>query len=101
MPRVLRHRQEFTMHIKLIAVTALAGFAAFGAHAFQGEANNLQPQPFQSMRSRADVRAEALKPVQITNGGTGVAKPTGMGDRDAVRAGARTISKEGAALYGT
>lgn len=89
------------MNIKLIAVTALAGFSAFGAQAFQGEENNLQPQPFQSMRNRAEVRAEALKPVQITNGGTGVTKPSVMADREQVRAGARAIASDGAALYGT
>ncbi len=89
------------MNIQRIAITALAGFTVFGAQAFQGEESNLPPQPFQSMRSRAEVRAEALKPVQITNGGTGVAKPSTMADREKVRAGARAIASEGAALYGT
>ena len=89
------------MNIPRIAITALAGFTVLGAQAFQGEQNNLPPQPFQSMRSRAEVRTEALKPVQITNGGTGVAKPATMADRDQVRAGARAIVREGAALYGT
>lgn len=89
------------MNIQRIAITALAGFTVFGAQAFQGEQNNLQPQPFESMRSRAEVRAEALKPVQITNGGTGVAQPTSMANRDQVRAGARAIASDGAALYGT
>lgn len=89
------------MNIQRIAITALASFTVFGAQAFQGEQNNLQPQPFESMRSRAEVRAEALKPVQITNGGTGVAKPTSMANRDQVRAEARAIASDGAALYGT
>jgi|EndMetStandDraft_2_1072991.scaffolds.fasta_scaffold16014_6 hypothetical protein len=82
---------------------ALAGFAsvaAFGAQAFQGEQNPLPPQPFQSTLSRAAVQAQAQRPVQISNGGTGVAAPAGMADRAIVRAGARSITSSGAAAYG-
>lgn len=85
--------------------TAFAAFAtlafASGAHAFQGEQNPLPPAPFQSTLSRAEVQAQAAQPYRISNGGTGVARPTsGNIDRDAVRASARAISRQGAATYG-
>ncbi|MGJ7544102.1 DUF4148 domain-containing protein [Variovorax sp. LT1R16] len=90
-----------TKFIAIAAVAAFTGLTGLSAQAFQGEQNNIQPQPFQSMRSRAEVAQEALKPVQITNGGTGVAKPVASADRAAVRAGARAIAANGASLYGT
>ena len=89
------------MQIKLIAIAAVTGFAAFGAQAFQGEENPLPPQPFQSMQSRADVQAQARQPVQISNGGTGVLAPVGTAvDRAAVRAGAVAAARAGSAYYG-
>jgi hypothetical protein len=92
--------QESTMNTKLIAIAALTGFAAFGAQAFQGEQNPLPPQQFQSTMSREAVQAEARRPVQVSNGGTGVMVTTGNVDRAAVQAGARSIVREGAATYG-
>lgn len=88
------------MNTRTIAIAALCGLSAFGAQAFQGEQNPLPPQPFQSMQSRAEVRTQALQPMQISNGGTGVAARVGMADRAQVRAGARAITSEGAATYG-
>ncbi|MDM0073932.1 DUF4148 domain-containing protein [Variovorax sp. J2P1-59] len=83
-----------------IITLCFGSLAAFGAQAFQGEQNPLPPQPFQSTLSRADVRAQARTPVQISNGGTGVQPRTQMADRATVRAGARAIAAEGAATYG-
>jgi len=89
------------MTIKLIAIAALTGFAAFGAQAFQGEENPLPPQSFQSMQSRAAVQAQARQPVQINNGGTGVLVPGSMAvDRAAVRASAVAAARAGSRYYG-
>jgi len=88
------------MNARHIAMAALCSLSAFGAQAFQGEQNPLPPQPFQSMQTRAEVRTQALQPIQISNGGTGVAARVDMADRAQVRAGARSISAQGAATYG-
>ncbi|MDM0011281.1 DUF4148 domain-containing protein [Variovorax sp. J22P168] len=88
------------MNTTRIATTALLGLSAFAAHAFQGEQNPLPPAPFQSMQSRAEVRTQAMNPVRISNGGTGIGAPVGMADRAQVRAGARAITSAGAAAYG-
>ena len=88
------------MTTRHIAIAALCGLSAFGARAFQGEQNPLPPQPFQSMQTRAEVKAQAMQPLQIGNGGTGVAARVNMADRAQVRAGARAIAAEGAATYG-
>jgi len=88
-----------TTTLRLITLAALV-FAG-GAHAFQGEQNPLPPAPFQSSLTRAQVQAQALQPLQISNGGTGVARPTaGNVDRAAVRASAVGITRQGAATYG-
>ncbi len=89
------------MNTKLIAIAAMSAFAAVGAHAFQGEQNPLPAQPFQSTQSRAEVQGAARMPVQIGNGGTGVATAgNSMTDRGSVRAGAQAITRAGAATYG-
>lgn len=88
-----------TTTLRLISIAALA-FTG-GAHAFQGEQNPLPPAPFQSSLTRAQVQQQALQPLQISNGGTGVARPTaGNVDRAAVRASAVGITRQGAATYG-
>lgn len=88
-----------TPTLRLITIAALA--CAGGAHAFQGEQNPLPPAPFQSSLTRAQVQQQALQPLQISNGGTGVARPTaGNVDRAAVRASAIGITRQGAAAYG-
>ena len=88
------------MNSRQIAIAALSGLSALAAQAFQGEQNPLPPQPFQSTQARAEVRAQALQPMQIGNGGTGVAARVDAADRAQVRAGARTITAAGAATYG-
>jgi hypothetical protein len=90
------------MNAKSIAFTAFAVLAlSTGAQAFQGEQNPLPPAPFQSTQSRDDVQAQARQPLQIGNGGTGVAQRTaGNIDRAAVRASALGITRQGAATYG-
>jgi len=90
------------MNAKSIAFATFAALAlSSGAHAFQGEQNPLPPAPFQSSLTRAQVQAQALQPLQISNGGTGVARPTaGNVDRAAVRASAVGITRQGAATYG-
>jgi len=88
------------MNTKHIALSAIAAFAALGAHAFQGELSPLPPQPFQSMQSRAEVRAQAMRPVQITNGGTGVLAIQSTTDRATVRAAAVAATRDGSANYG-
>lgn len=88
------------MNRKLIAVAGLSAFAAFGAHAFQGEENPLPPQPFQSTQSRAAVQAQAQRPVQISNGGTGVLTTRSAVDRATVRANAVAAARAGSAFYG-
>ena len=82
------------------AVFATLGLSA-GAHAFQGEQNPLPPEPLHSTQSRAEVQAQARQPLQIGNGGTGVARQSGGNvDRAAVRAGALGVTRQGAATYG-
>ena len=88
------------MNSKLIAIAGLSAFASFGAYAFQGEQNPLPPQPFQSMQSRAAVQAQAQRPVQISNGGTGVLVTSGGVDRATVRANAVAAARAGSAFYG-
>jgi hypothetical protein len=90
------------MNFSTLLLAASAAFAATtGAQAFQGEQNPLPPAPFQSTLSRAEVQAQARQPMKISNGGTGVLRPTaGNVDRAAVRASAMGITRQGAAAYG-
>jgi len=92
--------QAFVRRLLPAAFAGFSSFAALGVHAFQGEQNPLPPAPFQSMQSRATVQAQAYRPLQISNGGTGVAAPVSMSDRALVQAGARSIAPSGAAAYG-
>ena len=92
--------KTFSRRFVPLAAVAVASLCALGAQAFQGEQNPLPPQPFQPARTRAAVQQEALRPLPIGNGGTGVSMPGGMADRATVRAQARAISARGAATYG-
>jgi hypothetical protein len=58
---------------RLLAVSALSVLASFGAHAAQGEGANAPEfaTPFVSTATAADVKAGALMPQRISNGGTG------------------------------
>ena len=55
---------------KLFAVAALSAFAAFGAHADEADGSQFTVN-VNSTRSVAEVRAEALTPLKISNGSTG------------------------------
>lgn len=54
-----------------IALAAFATLSAFAAHADEADGSD-RALSFTSTRSVAEVRAEALMPQRITNGGTGV-----------------------------
>lgn len=56
---------------KLFAIAAISAFAAFGAHADEADGSQL-PHGVTKGRTVAEVRAEALNPVKISNGSTGV-----------------------------
>ncbi|SEB14453.1 hypothetical protein [Variovorax sp. YR216] len=88
------------MRSRDIAVAALCVLSACGTQAFQGEQNPLPPLPFQSTQTRTEVREQAMKPMQISNGGSAVAARVDRADRAEVRAGARAITSRGAAAYG-
>ena len=84
----------------LFGITTLAAaisFSAFSAHAASGEVEGpLAPAPFQSTRSVADVRAEAMNPVRISNGGTGfIGLTQSTLTPEAVRAQARQSVRDG------
>lgn len=85
-------------HTALVLGTAclLAG----NAMADQGELYPQAPQPFQSMRSRADVQAEAMNAPRVNNGGTGVLTVQSQTTRDAVRQQASVATRNGSAMYG-
>ncbi|RYF79478.1 MAG: DUF4148 domain-containing protein [Comamonadaceae bacterium] len=73
---------------------------AGNAFAFQGEQYPQEPTSFQSSRTRAEVQAEAMNPVRISNGGTGVLEIRGEANRDAVRQQASLATRDGTAWYG-
>lgn len=84
----------------LFAVAAFATLAAFGAHADEadGSQNVLK---FNSVRSVAEVKAEAKAPVHISNGSTGFIGVTQSGvERSAVRAEAAAAVRAGQISYG-
>ena len=54
----------------LLALATLAATAAFGVHADEADGSQ-HGAKVMSTRSAAEVRAEALNPVRISNGGTG------------------------------
>ncbi|RZJ25328.1 MAG: DUF4148 domain-containing protein [Haliea sp.] len=55
---------------RLLTIAAFSAFAAFGAHADEADASQYGVK-VQSTRAAAEVRAEAMNPVRISNGGTG------------------------------
>jgi len=80
---------------QLFAIAAFSTLAAFGAHADEADGSQSGIK-FNSTRSVAEVRAEALNPLKTNNGSTGfigVAK-SGL-DRDAVRAEAVSALRNG------
>ena len=80
---------------KLFAVAALSAFAAFGAHADEADASQFSVT-VTSARSAAEVKAEALSPIKISNGSTGFVGVTQSGlQRDTVRAQAISALRNG------
>lgn len=78
----------------LFAIAALA-FAAAGAHADEADGSQYGVK-VQSTRSLAEVRAEAMNPVRISNGGTGYIGLTQSGvSADAVKAQAVQSARTG------
>jgi hypothetical protein len=55
---------------RLLALATLAAAAAFGAHADEADGSQYAVNVVSS-RTAAEVRAEAMNPVRISNGGTG------------------------------
>ena len=55
---------------KLFAVAALSAFAAFGAHADEADGSQFSVTVTPT-RSAAEVKAEALNPIKISNGSNG------------------------------
>jgi hypothetical protein len=53
-----------------LAIATLAALSAVSAHADEADGSQ-HPITITSTRAAADVRAEAMNPVRITNGGTG------------------------------
>ncbi len=89
------------MHATRLWIAAALTALAFGAHAEQGEISPIPPQKFESTRSRLAVRTEALTPLQIGNGGSGVqAVPPSTVDRAAVRASAAAAVRANTISYG-
>ena len=85
---------------KIFAVAAFATLAAFGAHADEADSSQFALQ-FNSTRSVAEVRAEALNPVKISNGSTGFIGLTKSGlDRSTVRAEAVSALRKGEIAQG-
>jgi hypothetical protein len=80
---------------QLFAVAAFSTLAAFGARADEADGSQFAVQ-FNSTRSVAEVRAEALTPVKISNGSTGFVGVTNSGlERSAVRAKAIAALRNG------
>ena len=66
----------------LATVAAFSTLAAFGVHADEADGSQYSIKTT-SVRSAAEVRAEALSPVRISNGGTGFIGVTDSGARSA------------------
>ena len=80
---------------KLFAVAALSAFAAFGAHADEADGSQFTVN-VNSTRSVAEVRAEALTPLKISNGSTGFIGVTSSSlDRGTVRTQAISALRNG------
>jgi hypothetical protein len=54
----------------ILAIAALAAFSTLSAHADEADGSQY-PITIKSTRAAADVKAEAMNPVRISNGGTG------------------------------
>ncbi|MGA0569917.1 DUF4148 domain-containing protein [Variovorax sp. VNK109] len=90
-----------TSRILAVSALSLSMMASFGvAHADEADGSQL-PLNTTSMRARADVQAEAMNPVKITNGGTGVLAPRDtVTSREAVRNEAIAAARQNQIPYG-
>lgn len=80
---------------KLFAIAAIATLATFGAHADEADGSQYA-HAVSAARTSAEVRAEALKPVKIGNGSTGVhALMESKRTPEAVRADASVAARGG------
>ena len=80
---------------KLFAVAALSAFAAFGAHADEADGSQFAVS-VNSTRSVAEVKAEALTPLKISNGSTGfIGLTSSRLDRGTVRTQAISALRNG------
>ncbi len=86
---------------KLFAVAAFATFASFGAYADEADGSDRALQ-FTSTRTAAEVRAEALNPIKISNGSTGVFALEGSSsvDRMALRKQTLMALRDGQTSHG-
>ena len=81
--------------IRFFAVAALAAASTFSVQADEADGSQYSIR-FNSARSAADVRAEAMNPVRISNGGTGFIGVTNSGiSRQAVKAEAAQSARAG------
>lgn len=85
---------------KLLTITVFATFASFGAYADEANGTDRALQ-FTSTRTAAEVRAEALNPIKISNGSTGVFSLEGSSvDRMALRKETLMALREGKTSHG-
>lgn len=85
---------------RLIALAAFATLSIATAHADEADGSD-RALTFTSTRSVEQVRAEALMPVRISNGGTGFIGVTSSAvTRDAVRAQAADAVRSGRISHG-
>lgn len=85
---------------RLLALAAFATLSTFAVHADEADGSD-RALSFSSTRSVGEVRAEALMPVRITNGGTGFIGVTSSATTRAdVRAQAATALRSGLIPHG-
>ncbi|MDM0043171.1 DUF4148 domain-containing protein [Variovorax dokdonensis] len=92
-----------TVRNRLTLIVALGSAActfAGSALAFQGEEYPMAPPAFESTRTRAEVRAEALNPLPVNEGSTGVMTVQSDTTREQVRRQAVMSTRDGSAWYG-
>ena len=85
------------IHLPLVAALALSGFSALA-----DEADSSQyALKFNSVRTAAEVKAEARNPVRITNGGTGfIGLTRSTTSSEAVKAEGATSARSGMTARG-
>jgi hypothetical protein len=92
----MTHRNRLTL---LVALGSAACTFAGSAFAFQGEEYPQAPPAFESTRTRAEVQAEALNPLPVSEGGTGVMTVQSQMTREQVQRQAVMATHDGTAFY--